>query len=122
MRPFAERENLTLIQLACQWNLAHEAVECVVPTLIQESGPGARPVEDKRAELAALPPALRLTPADVDAIRTLGDNTGSMALKGANPDHEGAERPDRWPLDDDLNAVAARWSINPTSDLVAAHH
>ena len=28
----------TPIQLACQWNLAHPAVECVVPTLIQEAG------------------------------------------------------------------------------------
>ncbi len=46
---------LTMIQLACQWNLAHAAVHCVVPTLIQEAGPDARPVEDKRAELAALP-------------------------------------------------------------------
>jgi aryl-alcohol dehydrogenase-like predicted oxidoreductase len=120
MRPFAEREGLTLIQLACQWNLAHEAVECVVPTLIQEAGPTARPVEDKRAELAALPSDLRLAPADVEAIRALGDNTGCMALKGANPDHEGVERPDRWPLDDDLQAVAERWSIDPAQDLVAA--
>ncbi len=48
-----------MIQLACQWNLAHEAVACVVPTLIQEAGPGARPVEEKRAELAALPAELR---------------------------------------------------------------
>ena len=48
------------MQLACQWNLAHEAVECVVPTLIQELGEGARPIEDKRAELAALPAEQRL--------------------------------------------------------------
>ena len=38
MRPIAERAGLTMIQLACQWNLAHEAVACVVPTLIQEVG------------------------------------------------------------------------------------
>ena len=55
MRPLAEAAGLTPIQLACQWNLAHEAVECAAPTLIQEAGPEARPVEDKRAELAALP-------------------------------------------------------------------
>ena len=36
--PIAERARLTPIQLACQWNLAHPAVECVVPTLIQEAG------------------------------------------------------------------------------------
>jgi hypothetical protein len=44
-----------------------------------------------------------------------------MALKGANPDHEGAERPDRWPLDEELQAIAERWSINPAQDLVVAH-
>lgn len=120
MRPFAERAGLTLMQLACQWNLAHDSVRCVVPTLIQEVGPAARPIEDKRAELAALPRELRLTPADVQAIRALGDNTGCMALKGANPDHEGQERPDRWPLDDELAEVARRWSIDPAQDLVAA--
>jgi len=37
----------------CQWNLAHGPVACVAPTLIQEVGDGARPIEDKRAELAA---------------------------------------------------------------------
>jgi len=122
MRPFAEREGLTLIQLACQWNLAHDPVECVVPTLIQEAGPSARPVEEKRAELAGLPPDQRLTPADVQAIRALGDNTGCMALKGASPAHEGPVGPDRWPLDEDLQAIAARWSIDPAQDLVAASH
>jgi aryl-alcohol dehydrogenase-like predicted oxidoreductase len=121
MRPIAERNNLTLIQLACQWNLAHEPVRCVVPTLIQEAGPSARPVEDKRADVAALPTDLRLSSADIELIRSLGDNTGSMALKGANPDHEGEERPDRWPLDRELEQIARRWSIDPAQDLVAAH-
>jgi aryl-alcohol dehydrogenase-like predicted oxidoreductase len=120
MRPFAEREGLSLIQLACQWNLAHEPVRCVVPTLIQEVGPAARVVEDKRADLAALPSELRLTPSDLEAIRALGDNTGCMTLKGANPDHEGEERPDRWPLDAALEEIAQRWSIDPARDLVAA--
>src|SRR4051812_33413361 len=55
MRPIAERHGLTTLQLACQWNLAHGAVRSVVPTLIQEAGPDARPVESKRDELAALP-------------------------------------------------------------------
>jgi aryl-alcohol dehydrogenase-like predicted oxidoreductase len=119
--PFAERAALTPIQLACQWNLAHPAVECVVPTLIQEAGPEARPIEDKRAELAALPAEQRLSDEDVAAIRAIGDNTGCMALKGASPEHEGAERPDRWPLDDDLAAVGDRWGIDPTRDLVVTH-
>ena len=91
------------MQLACQWNLAQPAVECVVPTLIQEAGEGAAPIEDKRAELAALPVEQRLSGADVAEIRAIGDNTGSMALKGANPAHEGEERPDRWPLSAELD-------------------
>ena len=54
MRPYAARHGLTMLQLACLWNLGQPGVRCVVPTLIQEAGDGARPVEDKRAELAAL--------------------------------------------------------------------
>jgi aryl-alcohol dehydrogenase-like predicted oxidoreductase len=120
MRPIADRAGLTMIQLACQWNLAHEPVGCVAPTLIQESGPSARPIEDKRAELAALPPQLRLSQEDVDAIREAGDNTGCMALKGASPEHDGDERPDRWGMYDRLEQVARRWRIEPGRDLVQA--
>jgi aryl-alcohol dehydrogenase-like predicted oxidoreductase len=123
MRPIADRHGLTMIQLACQWNLAHAPVQCVVPTLIQEAGHDARPVEDKRAELAALPVEQRLSAADIAAIRAAGDNHGCMALKGATPDHTGDERPDRWPVSDHLVAVADRWEIEPERDLVqlAAH-
>jgi aryl-alcohol dehydrogenase-like predicted oxidoreductase len=118
MWPIAQRAGLTLLQLACQWNLAQPAVRCVAPTLIQEMGPRARPVEDKRAELAALPPEPRLSPVDVDEIRALGDNTGCMALKGASPEHDGEERPDRWGLDERLQEVARRWRIDPEHDLI----
>jgi aryl-alcohol dehydrogenase-like predicted oxidoreductase len=118
--PFAEAAGLTPIQLACQWNLAHPAVECVAPTLIQEVGPEARPIEGKRAELAALPVEQRLSESDVAKIRALGDNTGSMALKGASPAFEGDEQPDRWPLSDDLVAAGSRWGIDPARDLVAS--
>ena len=118
MRPIAERTGLTMLQLACQWNLAHEAVKTVVPTLVQEAGPDARPVEDKRAELAALPADPRLSAADVEAIRRIGDNSGSMALKGATPAHEGDERPDSWALYERLEQVAQRWEIDPGRDLV----
>ncbi|MGN6256433.1 MAG: aldo/keto reductase [Solirubrobacterales bacterium] len=121
LRPIAERHELTPMHLACQWNLAHPAVECVAPTLIQEIGPEARPIEDKRAELAALPTDQRLTDEEIAEIRAIGDNTGCMALKGANPEHEGEERPDRWPLTDDLAAVGTRWGIDPQRDLVATH-
>jgi aryl-alcohol dehydrogenase-like predicted oxidoreductase len=120
MRPFADRAGLTMIQLACQWNLAHPAVKTVAPTLIQEAGPKARPVEDKRTELADLPTEQRLTDADVDAIRRIGDNTGSMALKGANPNFEGDERPDGWGMDERLEQVARRWRIDPERDLIKA--
>jgi aryl-alcohol dehydrogenase-like predicted oxidoreductase len=118
MWPVAQRAGLTLLQLACQWDLAQPAVHCVAPTLIQELGPDARPVEDKRAELAALPPELRLSPVDVDEIRALGDNAGCMALKGASPEHAGDERPDRWGLDERLQDVARRWRIEPERDLI----
>jgi aryl-alcohol dehydrogenase-like predicted oxidoreductase len=120
MRPIAERAGLTMIQLACQWNLAHDAVACAVPTLIQEAGADARPVEDKRAELAAVPSEPRLSSADVDAIRSLGDNTGCMTLKGGTPEHDGQERPDRWVVDEWLEQVARRWGIEPDRDLTRA--
>ena len=120
MRPVAEKHGLTMIQLASQWNLAHEAVQTVVPTLVQEAGPNARPVEDKRVDLALLPADQRLSADDVDAIRAAGDNTGSMALKGANPSFEGDERADGWAMYERLEQVAQRWRIDPARDLVKA--
>jgi len=120
LKPIAERAKLTPIQLACHWNLAHPAVECVVPTLIQEAGPDACPIEAKRVELGRMPAEQRLGEDDVAAIRAIGDNTGCMALKGASPAHEGEERPDRWPLDEELAAVGSRWGIDPERDLVGA--
>jgi aryl-alcohol dehydrogenase-like predicted oxidoreductase len=117
LSPLRERAGLSPMHLACQWNLAHPAVECVVPTLIQEAGPEARPIEQKRAELAALPSENPISEADVAEIRAIGDNTGCMALKGASPQHEGEERPDRWPLSEELTEVGGRWGIDPTRDL-----
>jgi aryl-alcohol dehydrogenase-like predicted oxidoreductase len=117
LRPIAEGAGLTPMQLACQWNLAHDAVGCVVPTLIQEAGDGARPIEEKRAELAALPAEPRLSSEQVAEIRSIGDNAGCMALKGATPDHTGEERPDRWPVSPELAEVAGEWGIDPERDL-----
>ena len=117
MRPIAARHGLTPLQLACTWNLAQPAVACCVPSLIQEGGPRARPVEDKRAELAAVPAISPLSEDEVVEIRRLGDNAGSMTLKGAAPDFEGEERPDRWELTDELAAVGERWGIVPERDL-----
>jgi aryl-alcohol dehydrogenase-like predicted oxidoreductase len=120
IRPIAERHGLTMLQLASQWNLAHAPVHCVAPTLIQEAGPDAKPIEAKRAELAAVPAEPVLSAEEVAAIRAAGDNTGSMALKGAAPDHEGAPQPDRWPLTPELVALAGRWGIDPERDLAKA--
>jgi len=118
MRPYAQRHSLTMLQLACAWNLSQPAVRCVAPTLIQESGALARPIEDKRAELAALDPPARLGEDELRAIREIGENTGCMALKGASEEHEGPDLPDRWALTDELRALASRWDIEPGRDLL----
>jgi aryl-alcohol dehydrogenase-like predicted oxidoreductase len=147
MRPYAARHGLTMLQLACQWNLAHPAVRCVAPTLIQESGPAngaqanannpanaahandaapdlprVRPIEDKRTELGTLAelrtrPDAQLSDAEVAELRASGDNSGCMVLKGAHPDHQGESLPDRWPLTDGLAELAKRWRIEPVRDL-----
>jgi len=125
MRPYAERHQLTPLQLACQWNLAHPAVRCVAPTLIQESGPSPtsgldapRPIEDKRAELASLPAQTLLSEDEVAELRAIGDNHGSMILKGASAEYEGEPLADRWQLDQELQELAVRWEIAPQRDLV----
>jgi aryl-alcohol dehydrogenase-like predicted oxidoreductase len=116
MRPIAERHGLTVLQLACQWNLAHVPVRCTVPTLIEEPS-ASKPIEAKRAELAAVPRELVLSDAELAEIRAIGDNTGSMALKGASPQFEGEPQADRWPITSELRALAARWAIEPEREL-----
>jgi aryl-alcohol dehydrogenase-like predicted oxidoreductase len=120
LRPIAERHGLSPLGLACQWTLAQPAVSCVVPTLIQEAGTGAVPIERKRADLAAVPPQALLGPDELAEIEHVGDNAGCMLLKGGTPAHQGDERPDSWPVGEDLGAVAARWGIVPERDLVPA--
>jgi len=120
LRPIADRHGLTMLQLACQWDLAQPPVSCVAPTLIQEAGDDAKPVEDKRAELAAVPASVVLSDDEVAEIRAIGDNTGCMALKGAVPDFEGEERPDRWALTPEYVEVGERWGIDPRRDLAPA--
>jgi hypothetical protein len=78
-------------------------------------------VEDKREELAALPDPNPLSAEEVAEMRAIGDNANCMALKGASPDYEGAAQPDRWPLDDHLVDLAARWDIHPGEQLVHTH-
>jgi aryl-alcohol dehydrogenase-like predicted oxidoreductase len=129
MRPIARAHGLTMLQLACAWDLARAPVRCVAPTLIQEPGMDGRalprPIEDKRAELAAVATALAagapLGVEEIEAIRAIGDNRGCMALKGANPAHEGPARPDRWGLDGELTDLAGRWGIDPSQDLRFSH-
>jgi aryl-alcohol dehydrogenase-like predicted oxidoreductase len=116
MRPYARRHGLSALQLACAWNLAQPGVRCVAPTLIQERGRGARPIEDKRAELAAVQAQGPLSEEEIRAIRAIGDNTGCMTLKGASAEYEGPPQPDRWELGE-LAAVGARWRIDPEQDL-----
>ena len=119
MRPIAERHGMSMLQLACAWNLAQQPVRCVAPTLIQESGANARSIEDKLAELASFDDtAKRLSAEELQTIKTIGENTGCMALKGANLEHEGPARPDRWALDNELAGVAERWGSDPASDLM----
>jgi aryl-alcohol dehydrogenase-like predicted oxidoreductase len=116
MRPIAARHDLTALQLACAWDLAHPAVRCVAPTLIEEPG-GAKPIERKREELAGVPARSPLSDDEIEAIREIGDNRGSMLLKGATPHHEGEEQPDRWELRPGQLELAARWGIDPERDL-----
>ena len=89
----------------------------VAPTLIQEPGDGAKPIERKREELAGVPAEPVLSDEEIAEIRAVGDNRGSMLLKGATPDHEGEERPDRWELAPEHAELAARWGIDPERDL-----
>jgi len=116
MRPIARRHGLSMLQLACAWNLAHPAVKCVVPTLIQEPEPAGKTIEQKLDELAALP-QVELSGEEMSAIHIIGDNKGCMALKGGNPEHQGPAQPDRWQLTPELEEVARRWNINPVDDL-----
>ncbi|HUR87093.1 MAG TPA: aldo/keto reductase [Solirubrobacteraceae bacterium] len=116
LRPIAERHDLTMLQLAVQWCLAQPGVRCTVPTLIQEAGE-ARSIEEKRAELVGTPGDVLLDETELAQIRAIGDNTGSMALKGAAPDYAGELRPDRWEMTPELDALARRWGIEPDRDL-----
>lgn len=120
LRPIAERHGLTMLQLACIWNLSQAPVKSVVPTLIQEIGAAAKPIETKADELAALP-GIILTQDECEFIGKIGDNRGCMQLKGANRSHTTTPEADRWGLTADLEAVGKRWGIDPDHDLAFAH-
>ncbi len=121
LRPIAAAHGLTTLQLACAWNLQQAAVETVVPTMIQEPDSGAKRIEEKIEELAALP-KVTFTSEELTRIAEIGDNANCMSLKGANAEYVGDASPDRWPLNEELEAVATRWKIDPRRDLAHAVH
>jgi len=118
LRGIAEKHGLTMLQLACAWNLSQPPVKSVVPTLIQELD--GKSVESKLDELAALPD-VTLPEEDLDRIQRIGDNKGCMQLKGANRLHTTSPEADRWGMSGDLEGVAKRWSIDPEKDLAFTH-
>ena len=121
MRATAEEHGLTLLQLASLWNLSQPPVRSVIPTMIQEVGAGAKAIEEKISDLAALPEIV-LSADEIAELRRLGDNAGCMELKGGTPAHVGEALPDRWSLTSDLAGVAQRWNIQPARDLVCTHN
>ncbi len=121
LRPIAETHGLTMLQLACAWNLQQAAVETVVPTMIQEPGPGAKQIERKIEELATLP-KVTFTSEELTRIAEIGDNANCMSLKGASAEYVGDALPDRWPLHAELEAVGARWKIDPRKHLAYTDH
>lgn len=120
IRNVAEKYGLTPIQLASVWTLNQKMVKCVVPTLIQESGDQAKPIEEKLSELAQIPD-LMLTDDEIGFINEVGNNKGCMSLKGGNPEHVGEPVADRWGINNDLLQIADKWGINPQTDLVPTH-
>jgi aryl-alcohol dehydrogenase-like predicted oxidoreductase len=119
MRSIGEQHNLTMLQLACIWNLSQPAVRTVVPTLIQEIN-SSKSIEQKLEELAGLPD-VKLTPEESKSILQIGDNKGCMSLKGASPEHSGDAQPDRWTVTPELQQVGRRWGITPEKDLALLH-
>ena len=120
LRPFCEKYGVTMLQLACLWNLSQAPVKSVIPTLMQEVAPARKTIESKVDELAALP-EITLSPEDVERIAYIGNNKGCMQLKGANQSHETPPEPDKWSLSPDLETIAKRWGIDPEVDLAYAH-
>jgi hypothetical protein len=126
MRSIAAKHHLTMLQLSAIWNLSHPAVRSVIPTLIQEAGENAKPIETKVDELAAISTdprltSLKLNPEERQTLANIGNNKGCMSLKGANPAHAGEVESDRWPLRPELLEAGRRWGIDPERDLACTH-
>jgi aryl-alcohol dehydrogenase-like predicted oxidoreductase len=113
MRALAEKHGLSMIQFASAWNLSQEPVQCVVPTVIQEAGDEAIPIENKIRDYASLPEDFKFSAEEVEQVREWGDNTGCMMLKGASQRHDGpCERPDEWPMREELLTLAQQYELN----------
>ena len=95
-------------------------MKSVIPTLIQEHGDNAKPIETKVDELASLPD-FKLSAEECELISKIGNNKGCMELKGANRAHVGEAQPDRWGLMHDHELAAKRWGIDPDTDLACTH-
>ena len=120
MRPIAERHGLTMLQLACAWNLAHAAG--AVRGADADPGERRRTRGRSRTSAPSWPPCRRRVAARAPRrsreLRAIGDNT---RLDGA----EGRERRTRGrarcrPLGArraSSRRVAARWEIDPRRDL-----
>ena len=121
MRPIAEAHGLTMLQLACIWNLCQRPVKSVIPTMIQEPGESSKPVEAKITELAKLPADVRLSDEEMATIAEIGDNKGCMTLKGGNHEYQGEPSADRWELNPELRDIARRWGIDSERDLSNTH-
>lgn len=113
MRPIAEKYGLSMIELACIWNLSQSPVKSVIPTFIQEQNEGARNIEEKIVAFGKMPD-VRLTAEEVQTITEIGDNTGCMTLKGASSRHATSERPDEWPMKPELLELAEQYNLSGT--------
>ncbi len=110
MRHIADKYGISMMQLAALWNLSQPAVKSTVPTFLQEHHDTATPIEDKIKDFGKLPD-YKLTEEECETIRSIGDNTGCMKLKGASTRHETSERPDEWPMREDLAQIAEKYVL-----------
>ncbi len=117
-REMADNHNLTLLQFACKWDLAQTAVKSVVPTLLQETGPDAKPIDDQLLELAGVEEQENLTADEIKEIGVIGDNKNCMLLKGASTQYLGVPLGDQWTMTPELLEVSRRWGIEPDRDLL----
>ena len=110
-----------MLQLSCLWNLSQPGVKSVIPTLIQEVGEKAKPIEKKVDELAALP-EIKFTDEEKEFILMVGNNKGCMELKGSNRAHVGESRCLTAGASRKITKIAAKqWGVDPDGDLAYTH-